>query len=73
MLISFPFSFKLLACTSLILHESSLILLLTFMLPSSLINLLISPKIYGTAYVESFTSKDVSNLLIDFIKPIEPI
>jgi len=46
---------------------------LIFILPSSLINLFISPKIYGTAYVESLTSKEVSNLLIDFIKPMHPI
>lgn len=73
MLTSLPFSLIFLSCISFILHESSLILLLIFIDPSSLINLFISPKIYGTAYVESFTSKDVSNLLIDFIKPIDPI
>jgi hypothetical protein len=28
---------------------------------------------YGTEYVESFTSKFVSNLFIDFINPIQPI
>lgn len=48
-------------------------LLLIFIGPSSLINLFISPKIYGTAYVDNLTSNDVSNLLIDFINPKQPI
>ena len=60
-------------CNSLILIFSSFILLLTFIGPSSLMYLFISPKMYGTAYVESRTSKLVSNLCIAFINPILPI
>ena len=47
-------------------------LLLTLIGPSSLINLFISPNMYGTEYVDSFTSKFVSNLFIDFINPTQP-
>ena len=48
-------------------------LLLTLKVVLSLIYLFISPKMYGTAYVESFTSNEVSNLFIDFINPMHPI
>jgi len=48
-------------------------LLLIFIGPSSLKNLFISPKMYGTAYVDNLTSKLVSNLCIAFINPIHPI
>ena len=51
-------------------YESSL---LTFIIPSSLMNFFISPNMYGTAYVEICTSKLVSNLFIAFINPIHPI
>ena len=57
-------------CISNILPANSFMLLLTFTGPSSLINLLISPKMYGTAYVDNLTSYVESNFLIHFINPI---
>lgn len=51
----------------------SLIERLTFTIPSSRRNLLISPVIIGTAYVENATSISRLKLSIAFISPIQPI
>ena len=51
----------------------TLICLDTFIMPSSLKNLFISPMIYDTAYVDNATLYEKSNFCTDFINPIAPI